>query len=308
MQAEFLSTRDVPRLRQLDCWNQWAASNWNGISVSSRGLGFPAELTKFQAGNTRFSRVISHASAVRRQPGQQDGKRLILHYQQAGATSNRQCGRESVLAPGDLTLLRLDEGYDLDTSNELDLLIAEFDEQALRDRLGVPAVRSAIRLDAQAPGVALIGQMLAGLCGGAQVPVDGQAEYLIERSFLDMLALAVMSSERMMAGRGSGTLFRRAVAEIERARDDAALSPPLLAERLGISQRALQLAFAETGTTPSAYLMERRLDLAAQRLGCESASITEIALDCGFASSAHFSRCFSQRFGVSPRGYRRARP
>ncbi len=34
-----------------------------------------------------------------------------------------------------------------------------------------------------------------------------------------------------------------------------------------------------------------------------STSLTTIALACGFSSSSDFSRCFKQRFGVSPRSF-----
>jgi len=36
-------------------------------------------------------------------------------------------------------------------------------------------------------------------------------------------------------------------------------------------------------------------------------SITQIALDCGFADGAHFSRDFRAHFGLSPRQYQQAR-
>jgi AraC-like DNA-binding protein len=60
------------------------------------------------------------------------------------------------------------------------------------------------------------------------------------------------------------------------------------------------------GTTPSAYILERRLARAAERLGAaHEASITEIAFELGFNDSAYFARAFRQRFGVSPREWRR---
>lgn len=229
---------------------------------------------------------------------------MILHFQERGATRNRQCGREVTLGTGDLTLLRLDDHYDLDTSQDVSLLIAEFDEQDLRNRVGAAAIRGAVHLDTLAPAVGMVGQMLATMVSEAPFQAGDQAGALLERSFLDMVALAVLSNEAAIAGRGAGALFRRTVAEIERAPDDAELNGHELARRLGVTQRALQMAFAAAGTTPSAYLMDRRLDLAAQRLRSRPESITQIALDCGFASSAHFSRCFARRFGVSPRDYR----
>ncbi|WP_206244754.1 helix-turn-helix domain-containing protein [Novosphingobium terrae] len=304
MGREVLSTRELPLRRQLDCWNDWAMENWQGIAISSREAGFPADLVKCEVGNIRFSRVRSCSSRVRRQARGTGPQRMILHFQEGGATRNRQCGREATLGTGDLTLLRLDDHYDLDTSRDVSLLIAEFDEQALRDRVGAAAIRGAIHLDAAVPAVGLVGQMLTTLVSEAPFQAGDQAGALLERSFLDMVALAVLSNDTALAGRGAGALFRRTVAEIERSPDDAELSGQELARRLGVTQRALQMAFAEAGTTPSAYLMDRRLDLAAQRLASRPESITRIALDCGFASSAHFSRCFARRFGVSPRDYR----
>jgi hypothetical protein len=39
-----------------------------------------------------------------------------------------------------------------------------------------------------------------------------------------------------------------------------------------------------------------------------SRSITEIAFECGFANSAHFSTEYRKRFGRSPRNYRQSHP
>jgi len=60
------------------------------------------------------------------------------------------------------------------------------------------------------------------------------------------------------------------------------------------------------GTTPSAYIMERRLRRAADWLTASpGASITEVAFELGFNDSAYFARCFRQQFGVPPRDWRR---
>jgi len=55
----------------------------------------------------------------------------------------------------------------------------------------------------------------------------------------------------------------------------------------------------------SEYITRLRLQYAATRLKYQpAASITEIALDCGFASSAGFSRAFKQFYGLSPSQFR----
>lgn len=302
---ERLSTVSFPERQQLDLWNCWTSGNWSGLSVSSKRRAFPAELAKLQAGSIKFARVKSDESVVMRNPQARDGDRLILHFQKSGASLNRQCGQEAELNSGDFTLLRLDEHYALDTSQGQDLLVAEFDEAPLLERLGTTALAGAIRFDESAPGVRMIGEMIDCLCNGELGDLDSHSAMLIERSFLDLVALAVAGNRLAVAGRGSSALFRIAVAEIERSRDDPALTTSVLAERLGVSPRALQLSFAHVGKTPSAYLMERRLDLAAARLSTRTQNITELAFDCGFNSSAHFTRSFTRRFGVPPRRYRK---
>ncbi|MGN1105127.1 MAG: helix-turn-helix domain-containing protein, partial [Huintestinicola sp.] len=60
----------------------------------------------------------------------------------------------------------------------------------------------------------------------------------------------------------------------------------------------------ETGVTPIEYLIGIRLERAKTMLKRKSISVTEIAMNCGFGSSAHFSSCFQSRVGISPTEYR----
>ena len=60
----------------------------------------------------------------------------------------------------------------------------------------------------------------------------------------------------------------------------------------------------ETGITPIEYLIEIRLERAKTMLKRKNISVTEIAMRCGFGSSAHFSTCFQSRMGISPTEYR----
>jgi AraC-like DNA-binding protein len=53
------------------------------------------------------------------------------------------------------------------------------------------------------------------------------------------------------------------------------------------------------------YIRVHRLQLAAQRLADDHENLAQISYALGFASPSHFSACFRQRFGVTPRAYRR---
>jgi AraC family cel operon transcriptional repressor len=61
------------------------------------------------------------------------------------------------------------------------------------------------------------------------------------------------------------------------------------------------------GKTPTELLNDARLRYAAKRLGESSADILDICMDCGFASLSHFYRLFRNRYGISPKKFRRHR-
>ncbi len=62
---------------------------------------------------------------------------------------------------------------------------------------------------------------------------------------------------------------------------------------------------AITGTTFLAYLTAFRLELAKKRMIETVAPLTEIALQCGFASVRTFNRCFSSHYRMTPSEARR---
>ena len=60
----------------------------------------------------------------------------------------------------------------------------------------------------------------------------------------------------------------------------------------------------EIGITPIEYLIEVRLKMAKLMLKRKEIPITDIAMRCGFGSSAHFAACFQKNQGLSPTEYR----
>ena len=52
--------------------------------------------------------------------------------------------------------------------------------------------------------------------------------------------------------------------------------------------------------SPMRYLRDVRLDAARTRLLGNGVRVSEVAIEVGFESPAHFTREFKRRFGVSP--------
>lgn len=79
-----------------------------------------------------------------------------------------------------------------------------------------------------------------------------------------------------------------------------------MARSSSMSVSTLLRVFREaTGTTPVEYLLRLRLERAKALLTETGCPVGEIALLCGFHDSNYFSRKFTERFRVSPRGYRK---
>jgi LacI family transcriptional regulator len=86
---------------------------------------------------------------------------------------------------------------------------------------------------------------------------------------------------------------------------------PITVERLldrlhGVSRRRLEMRFRHRlGRTPYQEILRTRIEQAKQLLRSTTLGVDEIAFRTGFASSAHFSRPFKARAGITPTEYRR---
>jgi AraC-like DNA-binding protein len=79
------------------------------------------------------------------------------------------------------------------------------------------------------------------------------------------------------------------------------------ASKLGITTLT-HFVKENTGYTPANYLIFLRLEKAKELLRGTPVKLTDIAFDCGFYSSQHFSSAFSKWVGTTPLNFRKMRP
>jgi transcriptional regulator GlxA family with amidase domain len=87
---------------------------------------------------------------------------------------------------------------------------------------------------------------------------------------------------------------------------EANLEEPLsrgdLADAAGLSSRQMERLFAKyLKKSPARYYVELRLNRARLLLLQTNMSVIDIALACGFVSASHFSKCYRDFFGKTPR-------
>ena len=118
------------------------------------------------------------------------------------------------------------------------------------------------------------------------------------------LAIARHAGVRAQAPRMAQAGVARARAMLDDGLDEAPTLADLAAEA-GLSRFHLLRAFRrQTGLTPHAYLIDARVRRARARLKSGEAP-AHVAVSCGFADQAHFTRCFKARMGVTPGVYAR---
>ena len=128
-----------------------------------------------------------------------------------------------------------------------------------------------------------------------------------ERAFLELLALGLEQANPPASAIAADDGIRAAAIDaIEHRLGLQEASPAELSRILKVPVDQLSAAFRGDGGL-AAWLLTRRLDAARVALtGLERAEpIGNIAHRLGFSDAAHLSRAFRQRFGLSPRDYRR---
>ena len=93
--------------------------------------------------------------------------------------------------------------------------------------------------------------------------------------------------------------------------DSHITGPVLIADLCALIQRSeahFSRSFKRTfGESPHAFVIWRRLELAARYMLQSDAPLSDIAQRCGFTDQAHFSKHFRQSTGQTPAAWRRAR-
>jgi len=145
----------------------------------------------------------------------------------------------------------------------------------------------------------------------AQAAADGRRSLGLDEVGLSFAArfVAVATGQAARPARPSPADRRRAV-EAALWLDDHAAEPIVLADVAAQADLSpfhfLRLFARVVGVTPHQYLVRARLRRAARLLADGDRSISDVALDVGFADLSNFVRTFHRAAGVSPRRFRQA--
>ena len=149
-----------------------------------------------------------------------------------------------------------------------------------------------------------IGALMLDLARSRSAAAAPRDRYLVSAQ-LNLLVMTILSSlsQSRLAVR---PLVTRALELIRQHAPERRFDVAGLAAGLGCSREHLARAFrAGTGVSPSDYLAQHRLRLAAGALRSTTEKVDAVARRCGFSGANYLCRTFRQRVGVTPAQFRR---
>lgn len=311
---ECLSTQGLPKTGRAAAWGALYATRMSHVEFTPGDHGnFDAELRIGQFGPIKLARLTLDNCSVERKRNHivRNSPRLYNFLLQAeGSSTFYHCGKEARLETGDFVLCDTGLPHYWRTDACSVTVMVRVPGDILRTYLPTPEQycgRHLGRATGLTGAVATMVRELSEGSGGEILPVyeDRVARYLLE--MISMSYAMAMEPEQD----ASAIAWQRRKDVIEFIEDnlrDPELSPATISEGLRVSPRYLRTVFAAGGEKMSAYILRRRLEECARQM-CTPAwkahTLTEIAFSWGFNSAPHFTRTFHEKFGVSPREYRK---
>ena len=306
-----VSTAAVAPSARLAFWNDLWAHAERPILVDAEPQGFEGVLTRLCTDQLVITSVKSTPLIARTSTTvlRTDDKLFTLQVVYAGRCHLRHGQTETVASVGDLIIVNSRQRYELTFAEPVQGLVLSLPWPRFKGYAEKLEALAGHRIDViQGPGAVL------------STFIRSTWEHMVERgegewpdSAAEVLWDLLTSTLNGETGFGffggrAEDLRHKAKALVDGELSDPAFCSTSIAEALGVSARYVQRVFAEIGTTPSRFLIARRLERAAALLRCldRPCSVTDIALQCGFSDLSYFSRAFRCRFGRSPRDYRRS--
>src|SRR3954471_21619188 len=268
---------------------------------------FRAAMNSIHVGTTMLGRCDGTFTTVRRERRQvlatNDDRYCLARNTGACESRVTHRGREFVMRPGSMVLLKLDEPF--------------FAADGMNEKRFTNVHLPMATLKALVSGVDdLVGRELAP--GGAlSLAMDYSDLLLRHPGAVDEAGLAIASHLMDLAALGLGArgdvagaarrggvraVRLKAVLMILQKRfTEPDFSAQKLAAAAGLSERYVNELLYEAGASFTLRLLELRLRKAADLLThAGERRISDIAFDCGFNDLSYFNRCSRRRFGLTP--------
>jgi AraC-like DNA-binding protein len=231
----------------------------------------------------------------------------------SGTAEISQDGGHATVTPGDVVTFDSTRSYALEMPEPFQMVALRFPHRLIGLNPGVTAKLTADPWSRASGMGALVGQTLGTL--GTQLAdwdetVTESLGTAIGGLITSLFADRLRDEEDSDPHAARQMLMLRVQTYARENLSDPALGPGVLAKRHNVSLRYLQVLFAEQGTSPAKWIRDERLagilgDLNNSRN--DHFTVAAIGERWGLLEASQVSRLFRQRYGMTPRDYRKLR-
>jgi AraC-like DNA-binding protein len=306
------STADCTADHSFAAWRQRLEENIGPLVAEPLGKGgFHAELEEVQIGQVRLFRIYADAHSIERLERAQCAQGMIhLLFPLQGRLCVEQNGRRANLAPGDWGFYDTGRAFTCSNDAPVRLLLVAAPRNLVFGR-DISAYRcTAERLSAGQGAAMVVRSYLVSLLD-ALPSLSPVSEADLAATAVQLVRLMVSEALRQRSLMSVRDMLRaRIEIFVSRNLRDPDLTVDKIAAAHDCTKRYVHKIFSGQETLGQ-YILHARLDCCWEDLrkpDLSHRSITEIAFSWGFNSSAHFSRVFRRRFGISPSACRTPSP
>ena len=306
---EQYSTEAIPPLQRVKRWCEFGRRTLPELAVRPCDpKAFNARFLRASVGDLDVTQMhttpafaegqgVARGSQIRARDGW-----MLITLQKSGKSRILQAGRDAVCLPGDVIIRDLSRHWEIDACSGTSCISIRVSASSLAECLGDLDRIVAVPLRAGNARTDLLASVIESFRNLAferrELSGPADARQLI------FAATAIAYEDSTSASAASGEHPDHIFKFIDERLCDPTLTITGLAAALNMSVRSLQRLFFQSGTTPRAYIVSRRLKHAAERLRDlprgASMNITDVALASGFNDPGYFSRAFRQQLGMAP--------
>lgn len=240
-----------------------------------------------------------------------EGDFLLISMQIAGEGYLEQDDRSTKVDAGEFVVYESGRQYQWSIPQGFKQLVARVPRHLLRHRLDSPERCTARAISCKTGLGKIAFDYFSSLFDQAETLAPGHSQMLLDSS-VDFIAATLATQFDCQTGLRTNLQslhLKQAYSFIDDHIKNPELGPEMIAHFMGISVRYLHHLFQTNETSVNRHILLKRLSGCARAMSHPrhaNTSISAIAFDWGFNSSAHFSRVFRAEFGVSPREYKYA--
>jgi AraC family transcriptional activator of tynA and feaB len=218
-----------------------------------------------------------------------------------------QRGREAIVRRGDLAMTSTAEPYTYEQEGPSRLYTLVFEGRILREYNSRIDDLTAMTFSGALPEVQLFTSYARTLCDvAANLSLDAVEN--ATNSLLDMLKMVLVCGQGQSVKSSSLRVAHAQIALriIAKRFRETGFGVRELAEEFGCTPRYLQQIFQERNESLSDIIRTRRLNEAKRMLRdstLNGLNISQVGYRVGFSNADHFSKCFSNRYGMTPRDF-----